>query len=327
MGLMMLHLRASRAFFLRTMLGAASIVALLAAAMYGDGAARPVQAAGDCTVSAAAIALDASEREFLVLINDHRAQNGRAPLAASYTLSRAAQWKSNDMAANAYFSHDDLNRTWIARIRDCGYTQNAYIGENIAAGQSTAQSVFDAWKNSPGHNSNMLSANYTAIGIGLAYVPGSPYGYYWTNEFASINDGWVSTTEPPPTATRTATPPPPTATPTATPPAATPTKTAAAATPTASAGGGDMTAPTVSLSATRHSGGKMVRIAVSSTDAVGVVRTEVFINGARVANTTRATFAYIWWRYEPVPGTYVIVARAYDAAGNVGERSLTLRFK
>ncbi len=222
----MLHLRASRAFFLRTSIVTASVVALIAAAIYGGGGSQPAQAAGDCTVSAGAIALDASEREFLVLINNYRAQNGRGPLAASYTLSRAAQWKSNDMAANNYFSHDDQNRTWVARIRDCGYTQNAYIGENIAAGQSTAQSVFTAWKNSPGHNSNMLSTTFTTIGIGLAYVPGSTYGYYWSNEFASINDGWVTTTQSP-TPTRTSAPPTstrttaPTATRTSVPPAAT----------------------------------------------------------------------------------------------------------
>lgn len=317
----MLHLRASRAFFVRLSIAATAVVALVAAAIYGDTGARPAHAAGDCTVSAASIALDASESQFLVLINNYRAQNGRSPLAASYTLSRAAQWKSSDMAANNYFAHDDLTRTWVARIRDCGYTQNAYIGENIAAGQNTAQSVFDAWKNSPGHNSNMLSANYTAIGIGLAYVPGSPYGYYWTNEFASINDGWVTTNQPLPTAT----PVPPTATRTAVRPTATPTKTPPAATPTNTTGTGDMTPPTVSLSATRQSSDKWVRINVRSSDAVGVVRTELFINGARVLATTRSTYTYVWWRYNAVPGTYVVVARAYDAAGNAGERSLTLQ--
>jgi len=321
----MLHLRASRAFFVRLSIAAASALALVAAAIYGDPGARPAHAAGDCTVSAASIALDTSESQFLVLINNYRAQNGRAPLAASYTLSRAAQWKSSDMAANNYFAHDDLTRTWVARIRDCGYTQNAYIGENIAAGQNTAQSVFDAWKNSPGHNSNMLSANYTAIGIGLAYVPGSPYGYYWTNEFASINDGWVTVTQPSSTATRTSTPAPPTATRTAVAPTATPTKTPPAATPTSTIGTGDVTAPTVSLSANRQSSDKWVRISVSSSDAVGVVRTELFINGARVATSTRSAYTYVWWRYNAVPGTYVVVARAYDAAGNAGERSLTLQ--
>jgi uncharacterized protein YkwD len=149
-------------------------------------------AAGDCTIDAT---LDADEQQFLTLINNHRAQNGLGPLKISYTLTRASAWKSQDMAANAYFAHDDPGRTWIQRVRDCGYGFNAYIGENIAAGYGDAQAVFDGWKNSPGHNANMLGANYTTIGIGKAVLPGSPYGTYWTTDFGSFSDGWVTATD------------------------------------------------------------------------------------------------------------------------------------
>ena len=99
------------------------------------------------------------------------------------------------MAQNAYFAHDDLTRTWVDRIRDCGYGYNTWLGENIAAGFSTAQSVFDAWRNSPGHNANMLGANYTAIGIGRSYLAGSPYGWYWTTDFGGVSDGFVWATD------------------------------------------------------------------------------------------------------------------------------------
>lgn len=177
-------------------------------------------AAADCTVDPA---LDSEELFLLQLINDHRAQNGLAPLSASWTLSKAAQWKSQDMATNRYFAHDDLTRTWVQRIRDCGYGYNAWLGENIAAGNSGALATFNQWKNSTGHNANMLNANYTAIGIGRAYGAGSPYGWYWTNDFGSVADGWPAgtpaptNTAPPATSTptRTATPVP--ATNTATP--------------------------------------------------------------------------------------------------------------
>lgn len=151
-------------------------------------AAHRANAAGDCTIDTA---LDAEEQAFLTLINNHRAANGRGPLKVSYGLTRASAWKSKDMAQNAYFAHDDLTRTWVDRVRDCGYTFNTYLGENIAAGVPTAQGAFDLWKNSPGHNSNMLGANYTAIGIGRHYVPGSPYGWYWTTNFGGFDDGYV----------------------------------------------------------------------------------------------------------------------------------------
>jgi uncharacterized protein YkwD len=134
-------------------------------------------------------ALDTEERAFLTLINNHRAANGRAPLAVSYTLTKAAAYKSYDMGAKRYFGHNDLDRTWIQRIQACGYNYPTYVGENIIAGPSSAQAAFNGWRNSAGHNSNMLSTSFRAIGIGRAYVPGSPYGWYWTTVFGGVADG------------------------------------------------------------------------------------------------------------------------------------------
>src|SRR5437867_2568938 len=172
----------------RALLGAA-FAPLLFAALTSAGVtsfARSSAAAGDCTTDPT---LDGEAQTFLTLINSYRAQNGLGPLSASYTLSKASQWKSNDMGVNAYFAHDDLSRTWVQRIRDCGYGYNAWLGENIAAGVSTAQEAFDLWRNSAGHNANMLNTNYWAVGIGRAYVAGSPFGWYWTTDFGSVSDG------------------------------------------------------------------------------------------------------------------------------------------
>jgi cysteine-rich secretory family protein len=195
----------------RALLGVA-IAPLLFAVLVSAGItgfARDTSAAGDCTADPA---LDSEELAFLTLINNHRAQNGLTPLAPSYTLSKAAQWKSNDLGVNAYLAHDDLFRTWVQRLRDCGHTANAWLGENIAGGTMSAQAAFDGWRNSPAHNANMLGAAYTGIGIGRAYVAGSPYGWYWTTEFTSINDPFPSAPTPTRTPTRTPTPAP-TATP------------------------------------------------------------------------------------------------------------------
>jgi uncharacterized protein YkwD len=146
---------------------------------------------------------DSEEQAFLQLINNYRKQNGLAALSPSPSLDRSAAWKSQDMGANSYFAHDDtpIGRTWDQRIRDCGYTYNAWIGENIAAGMSTAAAAFQAWRDSPDHNANMLSANYNAIGIGRAYVSGSPYGWYWSTDFGGVTESPPTPTPPPPTAT------------------------------------------------------------------------------------------------------------------------------
>lgn len=152
-----------------------------------------VQAAGPCGIPGPEVDQDAEEQAFLTLINNYRAQNSLPPLSVSFTLSRASAWKSRHLGENAYFGHDDtpIGRSWSTRVRDCGYSYNTYIGENIAAGYGTAAQVFEGWRNSPGHNSNMLGSNYTTIGIGRVVVSGSPYGTYWTTVFGGYSDGFA----------------------------------------------------------------------------------------------------------------------------------------
>lgn len=171
----------------------AGITAVTALTPLDDPATGTVQAAGPCGIQGVEVDQDAEEQAFLTLINNYRAENGRAPLTVSYTLSRASAWKSRHLGENSYFAHDDtpIGRSWSTRVRDCGYNYSTGIGENIAAGYGTAASVFDGWRNSPGHNSNMLGSGYTAIGIGRVVVPGSPYGTYWTTVFGGYSDGWA----------------------------------------------------------------------------------------------------------------------------------------
>jgi uncharacterized protein YkwD len=178
---------------IRTATRLSIIAAALTLALVGStSGARPAAAAPETTCATDAT-LDTEERAFLALINNHRLQNGLQPLAASYSLTRASAWKSTDVGVNRYFGHSDfLGRTWDQRIRDCGYLYNTWLGENIAAGVQTAQQAFDIWKNSAGHNANMLGANYTAIGIGRAYAQGSPFGWYWTTAFGGYDDGFVT---------------------------------------------------------------------------------------------------------------------------------------
>jgi Cysteine-rich secretory protein family len=54
------------------------------------------------------------------------------------------------------------------------------VGENIGWGQAslaTARSMVTAWMNSPGHRENLLSADYTQVGLGLAL--GTPTDQTW----------------------------------------------------------------------------------------------------------------------------------------------------
>jgi uncharacterized protein YkwD/chitodextrinase len=157
--------------------------------------------------SLCAQSLDAQQSEFLTLINNFRAQNGVGPLQVSATLQQSAQWMSNDMATNNYFSHtDSLGRDPFERMAAFGYSYYPE-GENIAAGNSDAQSTFtqfqtacdpDASGNCTyAHAQNMLDSAYAAIGIGLAYSSKSTYGWYWTTDFGAVVDQTLSNPPPP----------------------------------------------------------------------------------------------------------------------------------
>jgi hypothetical protein len=136
--------------------------------------------------SAFAVGPSDLEREQVELINDFRAENGLRPLAIDGTLSKAARWMANAMPANNFFAHDDhLGRHFDDRLADFNYPSDTYRGENLAAGYPDAANTFRQWKESPGHRANMLTRDYTAIGIALVDAPGSTYGYYWVTEFGS----------------------------------------------------------------------------------------------------------------------------------------------
>lgn len=146
------------------------------------GACDTCAGAGDATTG-----LDAEEQAFLVLINDYRAQNGLGALSSCTSLNRAAQGHSEDMRDQNYFSHTGLNGSspWERACDACyelGCGPATAMAENIAAGNSGAQATFDQWRNSPGHNANMLGGNFTKLGIGRA-TGGGTYGVYWTNVF------------------------------------------------------------------------------------------------------------------------------------------------
>jgi len=113
-------------------------------------------------------------------------QFGPAPAVSwNAQLTQAADAHSQDMAANNYFDHTSLDgRTFSQRIDATGYAWSA-AGENIAAGYASVDSVMDGWTQSAGHCANLMSQNFTEIGV--ACVPGtsnSTYSNYWTMDLA-----------------------------------------------------------------------------------------------------------------------------------------------
>lgn len=121
------------------------------------------------------------EMQVIKLVNQERTKNGLRPLAPNWELSRVARFKSEDMRDRQYFSHTSPTYgSPFTMIRNFGLSFTA-AGENIAAGQSTAQQVMQGWMNSPGHRQNILNPQFTQIGVG--YATGGSMRYYWTQMF------------------------------------------------------------------------------------------------------------------------------------------------
>jgi len=244
-------------------------------------------------------AYTSSEQEFLRLINQYRQDNGLGTLLISDVVSDAAEKHNKDMGTYAFFDHTTRNSDYFPvnsspwdRMAICGYGYNTSKGENIAAGYASAAAVFAGWKASPGHNTNMLNSNFRVIGISLDTVSGSPYGTYWTTDFGGFVD------------------------------------------PSAhDLGGGtttttlvDASGPAVSFIA--PAGGATVSgsvpISVNASDNVGVAKVELRVDGTLAATDTSAPYSLTWNTSTASNGSKTLSARAYDAAGNTADASITV---
>lgn len=120
----------------------------------------------------------AEERAVVSLVNEIRVQYGLAALTIDESLCSYARVKSQDMHDSRYFDHNSpTHGSPFDMMRSFGISY-AYAGENIAQGYVSAEAVVDAWMNSAGHRTNILSADFTSIGVG--YVAD---GGYWTQWF------------------------------------------------------------------------------------------------------------------------------------------------
>jgi uncharacterized protein YkwD len=162
---------------------------LLAVAAFGILVASPTPARAQtaCAVSSDDLAVDAEEHRLLDLVNAYRAANGRVALVLDTDVTRAAAWFSRDMATQNYFPLDHVDRNGRdipSRLTWCSVSYSAWA-ENIYAGSPDAGVVFDAWRLSPVHNTNMLRPEVTFAGIARAFQAGSMYGWYWTMDFTA----------------------------------------------------------------------------------------------------------------------------------------------
>ena len=109
------------------------------------------------------------------------------PVTMNANLRYAARVHSEWMGVTEEFSHDSpggpIGEDMTERIETAGYQPWSALGENIAAGYSTAVDVVDGWMNSDGHCKNIMNANFDELGVGYYYDNSSSYKHWWTQDF------------------------------------------------------------------------------------------------------------------------------------------------
>lgn len=150
------------------------VIALVMNAMLISSAAN----AGNCALPPNAAQLVAKAGQ---LMNAQRASKGRKALRAEPRLQAAAMTHACDMATKGYFSHrgqDGSKAKRRVRRQNC---RPGFVGENIAAGQTSPQELIQDWMKSPGHRKvMMIGRGVNNYGIGVAKA-GKAYshGYVW----------------------------------------------------------------------------------------------------------------------------------------------------
>ena len=109
-----------------------------------------------------------SAEQIVALTNAKRVENGLPALSHNLQLASAASTKSGDMFTSDYWSHNSPSgKTPWSFVSAAGY-KYIYAGENLARDFNDAQSVVNAWMNSPSHRSNILDKNFKEIGVSVS---------------------------------------------------------------------------------------------------------------------------------------------------------------
>ncbi len=108
-----------------------------------------------------------NQQTIITLTNQQRLANGIGAVAENSLLDQAAAKKAADMFASNYWAHVSPSGTtpWFF-FDQVGY-KYFYAGENLARDFDSSTGVIAGWMNSPSHRDNLLSANYTEMGVAV----------------------------------------------------------------------------------------------------------------------------------------------------------------
>ena len=105
-----------------------------------------------------------TELEIISIVNQYRKNINIPELQTLNIISGVADSHTNYMITSGQVSHDNFEN----RLQYLTDNANAIsVGENVAYGYSSAQSVFNGWLNSEGHRKVIENPKYTHVGISI----------------------------------------------------------------------------------------------------------------------------------------------------------------
>ena len=118
--------------------------------------------------------------------NEYRTQNGCGPVSEHGVLNGVAQSYALQMAEGDFFAHESPDGSTLAERMEVVDYAYRVVGENLAAGFSSAQAVVDNWMQSPAHRQNMLNCQFEDIGVGHVFLEQDPGQEVWNHYWVQI---------------------------------------------------------------------------------------------------------------------------------------------
>ena len=117
------------------------------------------------------------------MLTAYRASRGLGPVRLDPALTAMAQRQADAMVAANDLSHD-VAGGFSSRVLAAGI-DTPRAAENIGGGYYSTEEAFAGWRNSPGHNANLLMPQATRFGIAIAKDARTSLRVYWAMEVAA----------------------------------------------------------------------------------------------------------------------------------------------
>jgi uncharacterized protein YkwD len=133
----------------------------------------------------ATLPASACAQDITAMISQYRREHGLPAVKVDPKLTAVAERQAQAMARSGIMDHN-VDGSFASRVAGAGLAGSA---ENIAAGTRTWDDTLRMWKESPGHNRNLLLSGADVVGVAVARNEATHYKVYWAMVIGRRGDG------------------------------------------------------------------------------------------------------------------------------------------